>query len=525
MALRSGTMLTAIFLLCGFSFAESAAKVVHMNVARQQAVAHTVSLAAINVHHSVWAVNISVGNPPQYMGVQIDSGSSELVLLGNGSCSDPNAICNPTFAATIGVPPQFFDPTKSNTTQDLTSTLGNFKIGYGGGNTDSGTWLADTIGLNGMSLMNHAFGLAQSIYNPNNASIFAIMGLGFPSASVQSKYPSVIQQMKSQGLIDIQAYSIWLNDPNAQTGSILFGGIDTAKYSGSLVSVPMVNDPDTGELDRVIIPWTLLNYTSEAGNTTLYSGAIGAVIDSGTSTMALPADLAMQIAGGLGLSPQPDGSLLVNCEVGTFGDAFTFGFNNDPTAVITVPLSNFITPVLLANGSPQVDQDGNPICMVQVSTAPSTYAVLGDIFMTAGYFVFDLDNGIISMAQAKLNTTESNVIALESASGLGATTVSTTVVITALSSATGPSTPLNILATATAKTVSIQSVTPTLKLGSATAKAGGSATGSATSSSASATTSSAANPGQKSPAQGATFVVVGLATLMTLLGGSYIFLV
>ncbi|MCJ1391768.1 hypothetical protein MMC18_004633 [Xylographa bjoerkii] len=508
-------------LLYGLTLAEPAAKVVHMNIARQQAVANTLSLTAINVHHSAYAVNISVGNPPQYMAVQIDTGSSDLVLLGNSSCSNPNALCNPTFAAAIGVPPEFFDPTKSNTTQNLTPTLGNFSTNYGGGNTDSGTWLADTVGFNGISLMNQTFGLTQSIDNPNNANIIPIMGVGFPAnEAAQTKYPSVLQQMKSQGLIDVQAYSVWLNDPNAQAGSILFGGIDTAKYSGSLVSVPMVNDPQTGKLDAFIIPWTLLNYTSVDGNTTLYSGAIGALIDSGTTTMALPADIAVQITNGLGLSPQPDGTLLVACEVGTYGDAFTFGFNNDPTAIITVPLSNFITPALVANGSTQVDQDGNPLCKVQVSNGTFPFAILGDIFMTAGYFVFDLDNAVISMAQANLNTTDSNVLALAASSGVGATTVSATVTITALPSATGTSTPLQILATATAKTVSIQSVAPTLKLGSATAKAGGSATGSATGSSASATKSSAANPGQQSPVQGASFILVGLVTLMTLLGGS-----
>ena len=282
----------------------------------------------------------------------------------------------------------------------------------------------------------------------------------------------------------------------------------------------MVNDPETGNIDRFIIPWTLLNYTSADGNVTLYTGATGALIDSGTTAMTLPTDLAIQLSDGLGLSPQADGTLLVDCELGSYGDAFTFGFNNDPAAVITVPLSNFIKPVLLANGSIQVDQAGDPICRVHVSPAPFEFAILGDIFMTAGYFVFDLDNAIISMAQANLNTTESNVIALAASSGVGATTVMASVSITALPSGTGTSAPLQILATATAKTVSIQSVAPTLKLGSATTKAGGSATGSATGSSTSATKSSAANPGQQPSVHGATSVVVALVTLMTLLGGS-----
>ena len=309
-------------------------------------------------------------------------------------------------------------------------------------------------------------------------------------------------------------------DKDAQAGSILFGGIDTAKYSGSLAAVPMVNDPDTGKIDRFLVPWTSLNYTSADGNSTLYSGATAALLDSGSTAVALPVEIALQLANGLGLSPQADGPALVNCELGTYGDSFTFGFNNDPNAVITVPLSNFIQPVLLADGSTQVDQAGNPVCMVRVSPSQFSFAILGDIFMSAGYFVFDLDNTIVSMAQANLNTTESSIIALASSSGVGATTVSASVMVTALPSTTGTSAPLEIIATATAKTVSIQSVSPTLKLGSATAKAGGTATGSATGGSASATTSSAANRGLQPFAQGATFIFAGLVTLMVLLGGS-----
>ena len=287
----------------------------------------------------------------------------------------------------------------------------------------------------------------------------------------------------------------------------------------------MVNNPQSGKLDSFIVPMTLLNYTSVEGNTTLYSGAVGALLDSGTTAMALSSDVLLEISQGLGLSPQSDGSFIVECDIGNFGDALTFGFNNDPAAVITVPLSNFIVPALTTNGSAQVDQDGNPLCKVNTFNSPVPYVILGDVFMTAGYFVFDLDNAVIDMAQANLNTTDSNVLALAASSGVGATTVSATVTVTALPSATGTSIALQIVPTATAKTVSIQSVTPTLKLGSATAKAGGSATGSATGSSASATKSSGANPGQKSPAQGSTYIIVGLVTFMTLLGGSCMLLV
>ena len=227
----------------------------------------------------------------------------------------------------------------------------------------------------------------------------------------------------------------------------------------------------------------------------------------------------MSLANGLGLSPQPDGSLLVDCLYSQLGDTFTFGFNNDPTATISVPVSNFLKPLLLAGGTPQVDQAGNALCSVGVVPDATGFAILGDIFMNAGYFLFDLDNNIISMAQAVLNTTASNVLAIAGTTGVGATTVATTATIAILPSSGVSTLPVSPKVTATAKTLSIPSASPTLNLGSA--KAGPSNTGTATSASASASKSSAASPMRQAPAQDDMVILAGIISLMTVLGGSF----
>jgi hypothetical protein len=50
---------------------------------------------------------------------------------------------------------------------------------------------------------------------------------------------SVVDNLQHYGIIGRRAYSLYLNDGRADTGVILFGGIDTTKYSGELKSVPI----------------------------------------------------------------------------------------------------------------------------------------------------------------------------------------------------------------------------------------------------------------------------------------------
>lgn len=46
--------------------------------------------------------------------------------------------------------------------------------------------------------------------------------------------------LKSYGKIEKMAYSLFLNEPEAHFGSILFGAVDKNKYSGQLYTLPML---------------------------------------------------------------------------------------------------------------------------------------------------------------------------------------------------------------------------------------------------------------------------------------------
>lgn len=81
-------------------------------------------------------------------------------------------------------------------------------------------------------MQNLIMGLAHKTTTGNG-----LIGIGYDvnEALVQSgasttPYPSIMDTMLNQSLIQVKAYSLWLNDYAATSGSIMFGGADTGKF-------------------------------------------------------------------------------------------------------------------------------------------------------------------------------------------------------------------------------------------------------------------------------------------------------
>jgi len=67
------------------------------------------------------------------------------------------------------------------------------------------------------------------------------MGLGYdggPSLSAPDEYTPILTNLVAQDIISRRAFSIYLNGPEADHGSVIFGGIDTTKYTGDLIALP-----------------------------------------------------------------------------------------------------------------------------------------------------------------------------------------------------------------------------------------------------------------------------------------------
>lgn len=93
----------------------------------------------------------------------------------------------------------------------------------------------------------------------------------------------------------------------------------------------------------------------------------------------------------------------------------TFAGNGINTATLQLELAELFTPLLDKDGRAVNNRFGQQMCWLRISDAESesVNALTSSSVMRAGYWVFDLDNGQVSVAQANLRANSSNVVQVE----------------------------------------------------------------------------------------------------------------
>lgn len=321
-----------------------------------------------------YGIRVSVGSNKQEQQVVLDTGSSDFWVV------DSSASCQKGNCKQYGT----FDPHSSTSFKSLGSS---FSIGYGDKSSSIGTWGQDTIYLGGTSITNQRFADVTST-SVNQG----ILGVGrVETESANPPYDNVPITLKKQGKIKTNAYSLYLNSPGAATGTIIFGGVDNAKYSGKLIEESVVLD------QHFSINLQSLNYD---GNKE--SAGVGVLLDSGSTISYLPDRIVADLAEKAGARAVPAGLTgdfyFIDCDAKPEGNA-TFTFDNG--AEISVPLTEFVT------------QSTNEFCPwgLQSSDTLGGTPILGDNFLRHAYVVYNLEKDTISLAQVKY-TSESSVSAI-----------------------------------------------------------------------------------------------------------------
>lgn len=200
----------------------------------------------------------------------------------------------------------------------------------------------------------------------------------------------------------------------ATTGQILFGGIDTAKYSGTLSSLEIYPDSQSqnNQITTFTVAFTSLSVTSSTGtdNLTPSTYAVAAILDSGTSLTILPDDLASIIFQELSAIEDRTFGVVLPCSVGQATGSLSFGFGGSGGPIIKVPVSELVLPLYDQNGGVPHFTNGQAACQLGIEAAQGRPVLFGDTFLRSAYVVYDLVNNRIGIAQSNFNAGSSNIV-------------------------------------------------------------------------------------------------------------------
>lgn len=367
----------------------------------------------------MYFINGTIGTPPRPVRLHIDTGSSDLWVN-----TPASKLC-----ASGGNPCAYAGTYEANSSSTYEYIASNFNISYVDGSGATGDYVADTVTIGSQRLNRLQFGIG---YSSTNAQ--GILGVGYPLNEVQvnrarlQPYSNLPAQLVAEGVIQSNAYSLWLNDLDANTGNILFGGVDTDKYIPPLQSLPI--ESTTGVHGEFIITLTNLHLgnrtigrNSELANPAATGGgngnshsnnplALAVLLDTGSSLTYLPDDLVSELYTLLGAvynatanaayiacsaarSPPPNATHLT----------FTFS-----APAIAVPLDELVLDLVTAAGVRPTFADGTPACLFGIAPAGAGTYVLGDTFLRSAYVVYDLENHEIALAPTLFNSTSTRVM-------------------------------------------------------------------------------------------------------------------
>lgn len=352
---------------------------------------------------------IEVGSNKQTVDVILDTGSSDfwVVAQNNSNCMEGT---NDGFSQKMNVMGQdidqdtqincslygTFDPSTSDTFKWNNT---KFSISYGDNSSANGTWGHDSLFFGSVEIEN----MSVAVCDHTN-SFSGVLGIGFASqeaanglnATNRHTYENLPLKMVSEGLINKAAYSIYISSDYKQgdyDSEVLFGAIDKKKYEGDLVLLEIPRDVHNltipTPISVVLNEYSFYNETT-GEEATIGSGALMAVLDTGTTMAYMPEKVVNGMANLLGYTFSESNNGFIGPCSATTGVYMKLNFQGH---IIEAPFDAFVRGLF--------DSDGNPTdtCYLMIGSYESDLMVLGELFLRHIYMVVDLEDYTIAIAQ------------------------------------------------------------------------------------------------------------------------------
>ncbi|GJJ70344.1 hypothetical protein EMPS_02693 [Entomortierella parvispora] len=297
---------------------------------------------------------VAVGTPAQNFKLDFDTGSSDIWF--------PSSTCT-TSACKAHTR---FNSAKSSTYK---KDGRSWNIGYGDGSTASGILGSDMVSVGGIKVR-QTIGLATAESSQFGSSPEdGLFGLGFSSIESVSGVSTFLDNAIAAGVLAQPVVSVFLPSErlfNGQDGAYVFGGIDNAKYTGSLTYVPVSQEGY----------WQISIADAVYNGQSLGQSSEG-IVDTGT-TLIIVGDAAAQAIHGKisGSTNDPNNGWLVPCSIKSSTDTIGFSMGGSTFNVAVADLAY------------EDVGDGSGNCVSGVQGGQDGLWILGDVFIKNNYCVF-----------------------------------------------------------------------------------------------------------------------------------------
>nr|GAT59467.1 aspartic peptidase A1 [Mycena chlorophos] len=316
-----------------------------------------------NYLNAQYYATITLGQPAQEFKVILDTGSSNL-WVPSTSCTSIACFLHTKYDSS------------SSSTYKANGT--SFSIQYGTGSME-GFVSNDVLNIGGISIPKQDF--AEATKEPGLVFAFAkfdgILGLGYDTISVNGIVPP-FYNMVNQKLIDEPVFAFRLGKTEDDGGEAVFGGIDDSAYTGEIQYAPVRRKAYWEvELDKIAF-----------GDDVLDLENTGAAIDTGTSLIAMPSDVAEMLNAQIGATKSWNGQYTIDCaKIPTLPD-LTFYLGGEP---YSLSASDYVLNV----------QNSCMSSFTGMDIAGGTIWIVGDVFLRKYYTVYDLGRDAVGFAVAK----------------------------------------------------------------------------------------------------------------------------
>jgi hypothetical protein len=219
---------------------------------------------------------------------------------------------------------------------------------------------------------------------------FGIAGVGHGNG-FNLQYNNLIDELYQNGVTASRAFSVALGSKDVSNGgAVIFGGVDTQKFSGKLfqfTNLPPQDEQGQPGMWRYWIQLDSVGISKPGSSSSAYANsALPIVLDTGATMSYLPQSIINNLAKDFNAQVLDDGTLAVPCSTATQSGTVDFTFGK---LTIKVPYHEFIWEA--APGQ----------CFVGAAPVSGTTPILGDTFLRSAYVVFDQDNSNIFLAPYK----------------------------------------------------------------------------------------------------------------------------